>query len=188
MPPKNRLALRMLLAALCLASIGGLALAEDKTTVKITVDSILASFGNPTHPRLRLPGRPIPVKMDPRLSANRLAERLKMMFDYTDYQLMKSQHATSACGGAVAFNLPGGHILQVAPLEVEEGEIALEFAMFRGIRLLMDHRFKMDQGAVLMLIDQHYPNRLYITAISADSSQLTRPEHATRDQGDFGGS
>ena len=159
------------LSALCLLGVGSQVRAQDRPPpVKISVDSVLATYT----PRDFPTRRPLAIKMDPRLASKGLATRLKLMFDYNDYRLMKSQREASPYGGAVAFNLPGGHILQVAPLQQEGDGVAMELALFEGARLIMRLPFKMTSGGMLMLVDEHYPNRFYITAISADSSSFSR--------------
>jgi hypothetical protein len=165
------------LSALCLLGLCSQVLAQDRPLpIKINVDSITATYTpEPYSSRHTVTIKPASVKMDPRLAAKGLAPRLRMMFDYTDYRLMKSQHETAACGGAVAFNLPGGHILQVAPLQHDEdGAVAMELALFEGARLIMHLPFRMSNGGALMLVDQHYPNRFLITAISMDEALSNR--------------
>jgi hypothetical protein len=161
---------------LCLLMTGAAVAGQGQPPpVKINVDSILAIYSRPN----LAAGRPAAIKMDPRLISSGLAWRLEAMFDCKDYRLMRSQHDASAFGGAVAFNLPGGHILQVAPLQQEEdGGIALGLALFEGERLVMQLPFKMITGGALMLVDQHFPNRLYITAISINGPPMGQGTHS----------
>ncbi len=140
--------------------------------IKIQVESIQARYADTSAVALR---RSVPVRMDPRLNQSGLSDRLRLMFDYSEYQLVRRQSANSTCGGAVAFNLPGGHILHVAPLAVEDNELAMDLAMFEGDRMIMRLPFRLSAGGMLMLVDQHAPNRFYITAISAEGPQL-RPQ------------
>ena len=161
------------LATLCVLGLCIQVAAQDRPLpIKISVDSIMATYtpenGSARHP---FTVRQSAIKMDPRLTSKGLAPRLRMMFDYTDYRLLKSQREASTYGGAVAFNLPGGHILQVAPLQQDgDGGVAMELALFEGARLIMHLPFRMTGGGALMLVDQHYPHRFYITAISVDDA------------------
>ncbi|HXR25669.1 MAG TPA: hypothetical protein VN742_09940 [Candidatus Binataceae bacterium] len=171
------------LSTLCLLGLCSQVAAQDRPLpIKINVDSIMATYTpqsvSTRHPfAIRQPA----IKMDPRLTSKGLAPRLRMMFDYTNYRLMRSQREASACGGAVAFNLPGGHILQVAPLQEDgEGGVAMELALFEGERLIMHLPFRMTSGGALMLVDQHYPNRFYITAISVEDSLFSQGHHSAR--------
>lgn len=149
--------------------------AEDaKAQIKIDVESIQARYAG--RDALQS-GHPVTVKMDPQLNAGGLSDRLRLMFDYSEYHLVRHQTAKSTCGGAVAFNLPGGHILHVAPLAIEDGELAMDLAMFAGARMIMRVPFRLAAGGMLMLVDQHTPNRFYITAISAESPQLHHDAH-----------
>lgn len=142
--------------------------ADHEPPIKVYVDSIVATYS----PNLRTAaGAPI-IKMDPRLKTRGIAERLRMMFAYNEYKLKKSEEADSECGGAVAFNLPGGHILHVAPLAYVGSELALALSMFDGQRLVMQMPVKLIGGGMLLLVDQHLPGEFYITAISADSPIL----------------
>jgi len=175
MRPANWVCSVALLSALCWLCFCGQLVAQNRTEpIKISVDSIVATYApqrvSSQHAaEIKEP----PVKMDPRLTSKGLAPRLRMMFDYTDYRLMKSQREAAPCGGAVAFNLPGGHILQVAPLQWEgENAVAIELALFEGTRLIMRLPFRMTTGGALMLVDEHYPNRYYITAIALDNADL----------------
>jgi len=170
------------LSTLCLLGLCSQVAAQDRPLpIKINVDSIMATYTPQSvapHPfAIRQPA----IKMDPRLTSKGLAPRLRMMFDYTNYRLIKSQREASACGGAVAFNLPGGHILQVAPLQEDgDGGVAMELALFEGARLIMHLPFRMTSGGALMLVDQHYPNRFYITAISVEDSLFSQGHHSAR--------
>lgn len=173
MQPVNWVYSLIWLSTLCLLGLGGQVAAQDRPQpIKLSVYSIVATYA-PEGGSARRPfatRQPV-IKMDPRLTSKGLAPRLRMMFDYTDYHLMKSQHEAALYGGAVAFNLPGGHILQVAPLQQDgDGAVAMELALFEGARLIMRLPFRMTSGGALMLVDQHYPNRFFITAISVDEA------------------
>ncbi|HJU28717.1 MAG TPA: hypothetical protein VJ718_06080, partial [Candidatus Binataceae bacterium] len=64
--------------------------------VKVEVESLLAAHTD--------------RGMDPRLGHD-TTWRLRNVFDYTSYVLLKHEHASVGCGQAVAFNLPRGRIL-----------------------------------------------------------------------------
>jgi hypothetical protein len=137
--------------------------------IKIRVDSILARYA--TAPSAAATRR-IETRMDPKLTREGLADRLRMMFNYNNYTLLRHHEELSPCGEAVAFNLPGGHILHVDPMEVDSGVLMLDVAMFEGARMIMRLPFRTIGGGVLMLVDEHRPNQFYITAITVDSPQL----------------
>lgn len=157
-----------------LAAAAGLLLAvsaraeEREQPIQIYVDSIFATYS----PDIRAPNGEPAVRMDARLSKRGIADRLRMMFAYNDYELKKSQESDTTCGGAVAFNLPGGHILHVAPLAYIGNELAMALTMFEGQHRTMQMPIKLIGGGMLLLVDEHLPGKFYITAISADSPVL----------------
>jgi hypothetical protein len=166
---RNRVGL--LLLALCLANAGSRAAAGSKaSSVKIRVNSILATYGDSSASSRRAPT----IKMDARLNSRGVADRLTMMFNYTSYHLLRHQEDNAALGDAVAFNLPGGHILHVSPLEIRGNVLMLDLVMFEGARLIMRMPMRVLGDGMLMLVDEHSPNRYYITTISADCPLLQR--------------
>lgn len=172
-----RLYFAVWIGVLCLIAANDRAFAQDlPPPVRIHVYSILAAYAqNRSAPGSPSGVSPSEVKMDKRLVADGIGERLTRLFDYANYQLIRHQDEESPCGEAVAFNLPGGHILHVAPLGFEDNELVMELAMFEGPRLIMQMPLRMDGGGMFLLLDHHFDNRVYITAIAADSPQLLRP-------------
>jgi hypothetical protein len=169
MPQPSVRNLILLIAAASLLVSAVVARADDcDQPIKIYVDSILATYS----PNIRNASGAPSIKMDPRLNKRGIAARLRMMFAYNDYQLRESQEFASECGGAVAFNLPGGHILHVAPIDYVGSELALALTFFEGQRVIMQIPIKLIGGGMLLLVDEHLPGQFYITAISADSPVL----------------
>jgi hypothetical protein len=161
--PQPRSASFVLMVSLLLIAANSLgdAAAQDKSPpVKIHVDSILATYSQDIVSSSN--GAPT-VRMDHRLTSSGIADRLLLMFDYNDYQLKLAQVEDSDFGEAVAFNLPGGHILHIAPLAIIGDALAMPM--------------KMISGGMLLLVDEHRPNQFYITAISADSPLLPHVSH-----------
>jgi len=165
----NRVSLLFL--ALCLASVGGRAAAQGKdSVVRIRVNSILATYADSSAGSERATR----VKMDTRLISGGVAERLRLMFNYNSYHLLRHQQDNTGLGDAVAFNLPGGHILHVSPLEVRGNLLMLDLVMFEGARLIMRMPMRIMGDGMLMLVDEHNPNQYYITTISATCPLLQR--------------
>jgi hypothetical protein len=159
----------LLLLAFCVAGASGRASAQGKaSSVKIRIDSILATYADPTS----TPRRAATIKMDARLNSRGVADRLKLMFNYTNYHLMRHQEDNAALGDAVAFNLPGGHILHVSPLEIRGNVLMLDLVMFEGARLIMRMPMRILGDGMLMLVDARNASQYYITTISADYPQL----------------
>jgi len=158
--------------ALCALGTQGQALAQGKhlRSIRVHVDSV---FATDTH-----------KGMDARLAATSVGNRLRAVFDYTTYRLLKQDEEETVCGQAVAFNLPGGRILHVAPLEVEGNMIEMELVLFEGAHSIMRTELKMlmNRGA-LILVGPRSPRETYITAIAAETGkelpeETTRPEIA----------
>jgi hypothetical protein len=165
----------LLLVALWAAGPGNSAFAQSKAArIKIRVDSVLATDGDMRPGRDMRSGRAeyAAVKMDKRLRALHVADRLTMMFNYASYQLLRHQAYGVALGDAVAFNLPGAYILHVSPLAIRGNILMLDLVMFEGARLIMRMPMRIVGDGMLMLVDEHRPGRYYITAISADCPQL----------------
>ncbi|MGH7843180.1 MAG: hypothetical protein ACREQT_16885 [Candidatus Binataceae bacterium] len=157
------------IAALCLIGASGRASAHDAPQlVEIRVESILASY-----PPANLSPEHLPSShMDARLTSEGVGKRLRALFDFSNYRLIRSQNESTLCGQPVAFNLPGGHILHLQPFAAEGDELAMSVMMFEGPHLVMHMPFRTESGGVLFLIDQHLRNRCYITAISVESRML----------------
>ena len=139
-------------------------------SIKVHVDSVLATD---TH-----------KGMDAKLASTSVGDRLRAVFDYTTYRLLKQDEEDTAWGQAVAFNLPGGRILHVAPIEVEGNMIAMELVLFEGAHSIMRTELKMlmNRGA-LILVGPRNPHETYITTIAAEierepAEETTRPEMA----------
>jgi hypothetical protein len=115
--------------------------------------------------------------IDPRLGADTTG-RLRKVFDYTSYVLLKREQASTVCGQAVAFNLPGGRILHVAPMAVEGNMIALELVLFEGARSVMRTDIKMMKAGAIMIVGPHYPRQTFITTIEASDVPRVRPAEA----------
>ncbi len=137
--------------------------------IKIRVESILAAN------RVTDRAQPVRIDMDKRLKKLNLANRLTMMFGYSSYRLLQHQEDSAQIGGAVAFNLPGGHILHVCLLEFRGNVLIGTAEMFEGERLTIGVPMQMTDDGVLMLVDEHQPNQSYITAISADVAPFDGP-------------
>ncbi len=176
MPQPRSVSLILIISLLLIAANSGsdAASQEKNPPVRIHVDSILATYS----PEVVSSPNGVPaVRMDHRLTISGIADRLLLMFDYNDYQLKVAQVENSDFGEAVAFNLPGGHILHIAPLAIIGDELAMQLAMFEGERIIMQMPMKMISGGMLLLVDEHRPNQFYITAISADSPLLPHISH-----------
>jgi hypothetical protein len=164
---RRRVWLTVLVAALCLDGEIGAALAQGMPPlVEIRVESISAHMPGANQPRTP------PSQMDKRLENAAVGQRLLSMFDFTNYRLIKNQHESTRCGEPVAFNLPGGHILHIEPFETDDNDLAISVMLFEGAHPIMQMPFRTELHSMLFLVDQHYQDSLYITAISVESLLL----------------
>ncbi len=143
--------------------------------IKIRVESILATNRGAGAGRQR----PIKIEMDKRLKQLNIADRLTTMVGYSNYHLLRHQEDSAGLGDAVAFNLPGGHILHVCLLGFRDNLLKVDVALFEGERVIMSMPMRIvGESGMLMLVDEHSPDQYYITAISADAPQFRTPSKA----------
>lgn len=132
-------------------------------TVNVKVESVLATD---TH-----------KGMDATLASSPVGRSLKSIFDYSTYHLLKRDEEHTIFGQAVAFNLPGGRILHVAPMALEGNMIAMELVLFEGAHLIMRTQLKLLNHGALILVGPRSPRQTYITTIATETSE--RPPDET---------
>lgn len=144
------------LIVICALGANGSANAQEKPAHPITihVDSLVASDSSEA--------------TDAALMASTLGRRLRAALDYSNYRLLRHQDEDTECGQAVAFNLPGGRILHVAPLDVEGSMIAMEMVLFEGAHVMMRTELKMVHDGALILVGPRRPEKTFITTIAVD--------------------
>jgi hypothetical protein len=159
------ISLLLWLLAFPLAAMQGRAGAQcNSLPLRIHLDSVAAGVSK--------------AGIDPRLAADTRG-RLLTLFDYSSYQLIKSEELVTPCGQPVAFNLPSGRILHVCPLAIHGNLIALDLVMFAGARAIMRTQLKMMKGGILFLVGSHNPQSAYLTSLrilTADSGPDTPGE------------
>jgi hypothetical protein len=140
--------------AFCSLAMQGSAVAQcDTAVLTVHVDSILA--------------RETGADSDQRLGAEIV--RLRALFDYSSYRLLRTDEADTPCGQEVRFFLPGGRVLHVRPLATHGNLVALELALFAGARAVMRHQLKMSKGGLLVLVGSQNPQNpqdAYITSLT----------------------
>ncbi|MBF6568392.1 MAG: hypothetical protein IVW54_05895 [Candidatus Binataceae bacterium] len=107
--------------------------------------------------------------MDDRLSHTPMAPRLKALFEYTTYRLIVHQEKLTVCGRMVAFELPGGRILHIAPRAVDGDMISMELVLFEGPRPVMSTDLKLMNHALLIVGGPRYEQGMLITTIRTDA-------------------
>jgi hypothetical protein len=114
--------------------------------------------------------------MDKNLAGTPVGHRLKMIFDYTSYQLVKRNEEHTVFGNAVAFNLPCGRILHVTPIALDGDMIAMDLVLFEGAHSLMRLQLKMPNHGALILVGPREPRETYITTIAPETVELEVPQ------------
>jgi hypothetical protein len=119
------------------------------------------------------------TEVDQRLGAE--TRRLRALFDYTSYRLLRTDEADTPCGQEVAFFLPIGRILHVRPMATRGNSVALDLALFDGARAMMRQQLKIWRGGLLLFVVSQNPQMAYITSLSVDvpaNSRAPRPVEA----------
>jgi hypothetical protein len=94
--------------------------------------------------------------------------RLRALFDYSSYRLLRTDEADTSCGQEVAFFLPIGRILHVRPMATHGNSVALDLALFDGARAMMRQQLKIWRGGLLLFVVSQNPQVAYITSLSVD--------------------
>jgi hypothetical protein len=95
--------------------------------------------------------------------------RLRALFDYSSYQLLRTDEADTPCGQEVAFFLPIGRVLHVRPLATRRNSVALDLALFAGAHPMMRQQLKMWRGGLLVFVVAQSPQDAYITSLSVNT-------------------
>ncbi len=112
--------------------------------------------------------------VDPRLAP--MASRLRTLpFSYSTYRLLKREGKKTSCGKMIAFTLPGGRILHIAPHRIDGEMIAMELVLFQGERPEMSTELKLPNHAFLILGGPRYEQGMLIVFIRADAPGASAP-------------
>jgi hypothetical protein len=131
----------------------------DTPLLRLHVDSIYA--------------RETGTEIDQRLGPETV--RLRALFDYSSYRLLRTEEADTPCGEEVAFLLPAGRVLHVRPLATRGGSVVLELALFAGPRALLRQQLKIWRGGLLLLVGSQNPQDAYITTLTIDAPGTLQP-------------
>jgi hypothetical protein len=146
-----------------IAFLAGAAGAGDKPSahqVIVSIDSVMAADTN--------------EGIDKRLAA--MTSRLRTLpFSYSTYRLVNSERQKANCGQTIAFTLPGGRILHVAPRRIVGDMIAMELILFQGERPEMSTELKLPNHAFLILGGPRYEQGMLIVFIKADAPGVSGP-------------
>ncbi|HVC44985.1 MAG TPA: hypothetical protein VND20_09220 [Candidatus Binataceae bacterium] len=151
------LLLSMLVRCPLASSASNAASTHSPRVIRLRVDSVMAANTE--------------EGMDDRLSHTPMAPRLKALFEYTTYRLIVHQEKLTVCGRMVAFELPGGRILHIAPRAVDGDMISMELVLFDGPRPVMSTDLKLMNHALLIVGGPRYEQGMLITTIRTDAPE-----------------
>jgi hypothetical protein len=95
--------------------------------------------------------------------------RLRTLFDYRSYQLLRTDEADTPCGKEVAFFLPIGRVLHVRPLATHGNLVALELVLLAGARSVLRTQLKIPKGGLLLLVCSQNAQEAYITSVTVNA-------------------
>src|SRR5579875_845927 len=98
-------------------------------------------------------------------SLRALQRHLERLFHFTTYHLVSHQDRQTRFGQLVEFDLPGGRILQIEPIDRAGDMINVEVTLFEGDQPLMTTDFKIISGGVLLVGGPRYEQGALIISI-----------------------
>jgi hypothetical protein len=139
---------------------GGAALAGDR--VFIEVGCILASEGGEHY--------------DEKLEL--LRSRLEKMFHYASYRLVKHENRGVAWGDPIHFEMPGGHSLQILPMERRADQVALKLALMQDSEVLLQTDFLLGRHGRVILGGPRLDNGVLLFWVEARTKRGQPPAPA----------
>lgn len=157
--PRRERALRTRAGLGCLLALGltaGLALAEER--VQIEVGCILASEGD------RHVDRQLEV----------LRWRLEQTFSYPSYRLVKRENRGAAWGDPIRFDVPGGHTLEIRPLERRADRVALNLSLIQDDEVLVQTDVLLGRHGRMILGGPRLENGVLLIWVEARTKPTSR--------------
>jgi hypothetical protein len=144
---------------LLLVTVAALAGQSSKNQVDVKIDSVLAADTN--------------QGCDKQLSW--LKHRLIRLFNYSTYHLVRHDESHTGFGQTATFTLPGGRILHVEPLGMEDGMIRMEVIMFQGEEPMMTTDLKIMNHGIFMVGGPRYDRGTLIISIETEAPAASGP-------------
>ena len=168
---RTRLGLAVAIGSLLLLPALGEAAGDDR--VYIEVGCILASdSGEHYDQQLEL-----------------LRGRLQKMFRYPSYRLVKRENRGVELGDPVHIEVPGGHTLQIRPMERRADQIALNLSLMQEDEVLLKTDFllgrrgrmilggpRLDNGVLLIWVEARAKKEPKAEPVSAQATRTGPPE------------
>jgi hypothetical protein len=142
-------------ALLLLVTVAALAGQTSKGPVDVKIDSVLAADTN--------------QGCDKRLTW--LGHRLKALFHYSTYHLMRHEESRTGFGQTVTFTLPGGRILHIEPIGMDGEMIQMEVMLFEGEQPMMVTDLKIMNHGIFMLGGPRYESGTLIISIETEAPE-----------------
>jgi hypothetical protein len=151
---RRSLSLLLFAVAACIIAQPGSALAQkpEPSTIQIEIVSVTASSST--------------EGMDPELNKVPMAKLLRSLFGYASYHMDSRSTQRTICGRMVTFSLPGGHILHIAPLNIDGERLNMQIDMFDGTRPRLGMHALMENRATLILGGPRYSMGMIIVMVN----------------------
>ncbi|HEX4210298.1 MAG TPA: hypothetical protein VHY56_07895 [Candidatus Binataceae bacterium] len=91
---------------------------------------------------------------------------LTSLFGYPSYHMDSKQTERTVCGRMLTFSLPAGHILHIAPLQIDGARLNMQIEMFDGDRPRLGMHALMENRATLILGGPHYQLGMMIVMVN----------------------
>jgi len=95
--------------------------------------------------------------------------RLRALFDYGSYRLIRTDDADTQCGQEASFFLPIGRVLHVRPLTTHGNLVVLDLVLFAGAHAMIRQQLKLWKGGLLLFVVSQSPEVAFITSLSVNS-------------------
>jgi hypothetical protein len=138
---------------LLLVTVAAVAAQKSKGQVDVKIDSVLAADTN--------------QGCDKQLGW--LKHRLKNLFNYSTYHLVRHDETHTGFGQTATFILPGGRIMHIEPLGMDDGMIRMELMLFQGPEAMMTTDLKIMNHGIFMVGGPRYGRGTLIISIEMEA-------------------
>ena len=153
----------MLVAAVAVCGLCGLAVAEDPVAVaptralvngvEVRIGAVLASNSG--------------TEFDQRLAS--MHRQFNKLFAYSSYRLVKEQRQQVAWGEKVAFDIPGGRYVLVVPKEFKDNRVLMKVMIIEGQHPIVDTALSLRDHATFLVGGPRNHDGVIIVSIGADT-------------------
>lgn len=152
---------------LLLVTVAALAGQSARNQVEVKIDSVLAADTN--------------QGCDKQLAW--LKHRLIRLFNYSTYHLVRHEEIHTGFGQTATFALPGGRILHIEPIGMEDGMIRMEVMLFQGEEPMMTTDLKIMNHGIFMVGGPRYDRGTLIISIETEAPSASGPAEVNAPSG-----